>query len=151
LGVEFPPNAPILSEENAAFRFLYNAVFADERPADSAPFLVGFGDVATKINKAWTRPGSDVLLAHLANMVRGSVLLNVKGTILDSAANKTSELYIGCLALGRGWRIALDDPDKSSGGANPDVILERQGHSWSIAVKTIHGTSNQTLFENIKG
>jgi hypothetical protein len=84
-------------------------------------------------------------------MVRGSALMNAASSVLDAAANKTAELYIGCLALGCGWRITLDDPDHSSGGANPDVILERRGSSWSIAVKTIHGRSSQTIFDNIKG
>jgi hypothetical protein len=154
LGFEIPVNADILSDEHKAFQFLYYALFAEERPKQLDQALArvqaGLGDLATKINKAWTTPGSVVLRPHLAKMVRGAVRMNDVSSVTDEAANKTCELYIGCLALGRGWTVRLDDPDKSSGGTNPDVIFDRCGREWSIAVKTIHGVPSQTIFDNIK-
>jgi hypothetical protein len=81
--------------------------------------------------------------------VQGAFRMNEKKSVFDDAANKTGELYVGCLALGRGWLASLDDPVRSSGGTNPDVIIERSGQKWSIAVKTILGKPSQTIFENI--
>jgi hypothetical protein len=154
LGLSIPENAKLLSDDLKAFQFLYYAVFADERPADlnveTARIQAGLGDLATKINKAWSKPGSEILRPHLAKMLQGAVRMNDVSDVTDEAANKTCELYVGCLALGRGWLIALDDPDKSSGGLNPDIIIELGGKRWSIAIKTIHGASSQTIFDNIK-
>jgi len=45
----------------------------------------------------------------------------------------------------------MDDPDASSGGTNPDVLLTADGHDWAIAVKTVHGVPSQTIFENVTG
>jgi hypothetical protein len=154
LGIEIPENAKIRSDDLRAFEFLYYSLFADERPSSGqelARIQAGLGDIATKINKAWREPGSNVLRPHLAKMVMGGVRMNEISSVTDDAANKTCELYVGCLALCRGWRITLDDPDKSSGGLNPDVIMEHKGHPWSVAVKTIHGFPSQTIFQNIAG
>jgi hypothetical protein len=155
LGIPIPDNAQLLEEAVEAFKFLYYATFAEERSADptieKARIHVGLRDLATKINKAWSKAGSEAIRPHLERMVQGAVRMNEKSSILDDAANKTSELYVGCLALGCGWPVSLDDPAGSSGGTNPDVILARCGHRWSIAVKTIHGEPSQTIFGNIAG
>jgi hypothetical protein len=155
LGIDIPENAPLRLEEQKAFQFLYYSLFAAERPAQydaqqEARIQAGLGDLATKINKANLHPASKVLRPHIANMIRGAVRMNDASIITDDAANKSCELYVGCLALGRGWPIDLDDPYESSGGANPDVILNRGGQRWSVAVKTIHGASSQTIFDNIQ-
>jgi hypothetical protein len=83
-------------------------------------------------------------------MVQGAVRMNDASLVTDSAANKTCELYVACLALGCGWSVSLDDPEKSSAGLNPDVIIDRNGSKWSVAAKTIHGVPSQTIFDNIK-
>jgi hypothetical protein len=75
--------------------------------------------------------------------------MNEASCVTDDAANKTCELYVGCLALSRGWDVVLDHPVNSSGGSNPDVIINRNDQKWSLAVKTIHGHSSQTIFDNI--
>lgn len=154
LGIHIADESNLLADENKAFQFLYYALFSNERPAKVDPALpriqAGLGDLATKINKAWVKPGSQVLRPHLVNMVRGEVRMNDESPVTDQAANKTCELYVGCLALARGWSVALDDTEKSSGGKNPDVILKRRGRDWSVAVKTIHGNSSQTIFDSIK-
>jgi hypothetical protein len=130
LGVEIPDHSELRSDQNKAFQFLYYALFAEERPPNLdeqlARIQAGLGDLATKINKAWEQPGAGVLIPHLAKMVRGAVRMNDPHCVTDDAANKTCELYVGCLALGRGWRVALDDPDRSSGGSNPDVMIDRR-------------------------
>jgi hypothetical protein len=153
LGLSAPDNAQITREAVEAFKFLYYATFPEERSTDlkeeEARIHVGLGDLATKINKACSKAGSDAIRPHLEKMIQGTVRMNESSCLTDDAANKTCELYVGCLALSRGWSVVLDDPVKSSGGSNPDVIIDRDGQKWSLAVKTIHGHSSQTIFDNI--
>jgi hypothetical protein len=111
--------------------------------------LAGLDDLAAKINRARRTPGFIPLRPHLANMVRGSVRMNIKSRVTDAASNKNSELYVGCLALGAGLDIELEDPDKGARGKNPDVLLNFEGPNWSIAVKTSHSSVPQTIFDSI--
>ena len=83
-------------------------------------------------------------------MVKGAVRMNAPSQVTDEAANKNSELYVGCLAIGAGLSIELEDPDKSANGKNPDVLLTFEGSAWSVAVKASHSSSAPTIFGNIK-
>jgi hypothetical protein len=157
LGVEIPVDADIVAQTYAAFAALYHSVFADKRPsmtrADEiakGTALAGLGDLAAKINRAAQTAGFDQIRPHLAKMVEGSILMNGQNEVTDDAGNKNSELYVGCLALGAGCEIELEDPIKSGGGRNPDVLLQYLGQDWSIAVKTSHSESSPTIFGSIR-
>jgi hypothetical protein len=152
LGIDIPGDAPIAADAIEAFKFLYYATFA----ADSGEITIqrackqaGLGDLATKINKASSKTSIAAIRPHLEKMVEGAVRVNDFTVVTDDAANKTTELYVGCLALGRNWSVTLDHPVKSSGGRNPDVVIQRNNNPFSIAVKTIHGYTSKTMFDSI--
>jgi hypothetical protein len=154
LSIPVPGDAQLAREALVAFKFLYYSTFQHEAPPtfsaiDNARIQVGLGDLATKINKAWSKAGDQAIRPHLEKMVKGAVRMNERNSVIDDAANKTCELYVACLALGLGLTARLDHPVKSSGGRNPDVIIDYQGRSWSIAVKTIHGYSSKTIFDAV--
>ena len=155
LGVEIPDDADITTQTYASFAALYYSVFADERPSmtradeiEKGTALAGLGALAAKINRAAQTVGFDQIRPHLAKMVEGSLLMNGRNEVTDDAGNKNSGLYVGCLALGAGCEIELEDPNKSGGGTNPDVLLRYAGQDWSIAVKTSHSATPQTIFGN---
>ncbi len=155
--IVIPDGADITAQTYAAFAALYYSIFADERPSmtrsdeiEKGAALAGLGDLAAKINRASQTPGFNELRPHLAKMVEGSLRMNGKNEVTDDAGNKNSELYVGCLALGAGCKIELEDPDKSGGGTNPDVLLQHRNQDWSIAVKTSHSATPQTIFGNIQ-
>ncbi|MBZ9823204.1 hypothetical protein [Mesorhizobium sp. CA4] len=157
LGVTIPDGADITTQTYAAFAALYYSVFADERPSmtrsdelQKGAALAGLGDLASKINRAAQTNGFDQIRPHLAKMVEGSVLMNGQNKVTDDAGNKNSELYVGCLALGAGCEIELEDPIKSGGGTNPDVLLRYSVQDWSIAVKTSHSESPPQMFAAIR-
>lgn len=157
LGITIPEGADITTQTYDAFSALYYSVFADERQSmtradeiDKSAALAGLGDLAAKINRAALTPGFERLRPHLAKMVQGSIRMNGRNEVTDDAGNKNSELYVGCLALGAGCEIELEDPEASGGGTNPDVLLSYRGEDWSIAVKTSHSRTPPTIFGNIQ-
>src|SRR6202035_6116975 len=89
--------------------------------------LAGLGDLAAKINRAAASSQFDTLKPHLKKMVTGAVRMNDVSSVTDEEANKNSELYVGCLALGAGMSVDLEDPDFSGGGLTPDVLLTFEG------------------------
>jgi hypothetical protein len=112
--------------------------------------LAGLGDLAAKINRAAASSQFDTLKPHLKKMVTGAVRMNDVSSVTDEAANKNSELYVGCLALGAGMSVDLEDPNVSAGGQNPDVLLMFDDAQWSIAVKASHSAKALTIFGNIE-
>lgn len=154
-GIQVARNSHIAKDGFDAFHLFYDSVYPtinnlDERLA-FARAQAGLGDIATKINMASHTDQFSTLLPHLKNMTRGSVRQNVPNPSIDSAASKTTELYLACLAINAGYtNVELDDPENSSRGENPDLLFVRDGERWAIAVKTSYGDSDQTLFEGIK-
>jgi hypothetical protein len=151
LGINIPGHAPIAADAIEAFKFLYYATFAadSEITIQLARIQAGLGDLATKINKAASKTSFAAIRPHLVKMVEGAARVNDFTAVTDDAANKTAELYIGCLALGRNWSVKLDHPVKGSGGRNPDVVIKRNNNLFSIAVKTIHGYTSKTICDSI--
>lgn len=45
-------------------------------------------------------------------------------------ADKTSELYVGCLAINAGFTVDIEYPVKSSNRLNPDIILNTGSRAW---------------------
>lgn len=154
-GIETPTGSSIVKDAYAAFHLLYYHVFADERPSDPeglyfARVQAGLGDIAAKINKAADKIPEAVCKLHLEEMVKGSVRMNTFSSGSNDPANKTSEFYLGCIAVNAGFEVEMEDPVETGGGNNPDLLLKVDGKPWAIAVKTIHGTSNRTIYDNIK-
>lgn len=157
LGIVVESESDLKEQTNKAFATLYYSLFSNERPpmSDSDQIklgaaMAGLGDLAAKINHARTTPGFMKLRPHLTNMIKGSLRMNEKSRERDAVANKNSELYVGCLALGAGLDIELEDPNKGAGGKNPDILLKFEEDDWSIAVKTSHSKTPQTIFDNIR-
>jgi hypothetical protein len=157
LNIEVAASADIERQTYDAFAALYYSIFTDDRPTMNredeiaiGAALAGLGDLAAKINRARRGSGFDQIMPHLAKMVKGAVRMNAPSQVTDEAANKNSELYVGCLAIGAGLSIELEDPDKSANGKNPDVLLTFEGSAWSVAVKASHSSSAPTIFGNIK-
>lgn len=157
MGVPLDPGSDIRAQGYAAFSTLYYSVFNNERPpmnrweeAEAGRALAGLGDLALKINRAVDSGGFEAIKPHLAKMVTGSIRMNASSAVTDEAANKNSELYVGCLALGSGMAVDLEDPQASAGGVNPDVLLTYGGREWSIAVKASHSSKGPTIFGNIQ-
>ncbi|WP_424137586.1 hypothetical protein [Roseomonas chloroacetimidivorans] len=157
LGVPVDSSSDLKAQGYAAFSTLYYSVFSDERPAmdrweevQAGGALAGLGDLASKINRAVDSGGFEAIRPHLAKMVTGSVRMNASSRVTDEAANKNSELYVGCLALGSGMAVDLEDPKASAGGTNPDVLLTHGGTEWSIAVKASHSSKGPTIFGNVQ-
>jgi hypothetical protein len=154
-GIDASTGSSIVNDAYAAFHLLYYHVFADERPSDLegldyARVQAGLGDIAAKINKAANKIAPATCKLHLEEMVKGSVRMNAFSSGANDPANKTSEFYLGCLAVNAGFKVEMEDPLETGGGKNPDLLLEVDGKLWAIAVKTIHGTSNRTIYCNIK-
>ncbi|MCP2216222.1 hypothetical protein [Bradyrhizobium elkanii] len=151
LGIEVDFDSDLNKQIYSAFRALYYSVYANECPEDwdraqDAGALAGLGDLAFKINRAVAAAGVDALCPHLRSMVEGAVRMNAQSSVLDANANKNCELYVGCLALGAGLVVDLEDPVKSAGGSNPDVLLKFRQKDWSIAVKASQVFKPPTIF-----
>lgn len=153
LGVKVNFESDLNQQMYAAFRAFYYSVYARESPgmtnwerARDAGALAGLGDLAFKINRAAESVGFNALRPHLKEMVKGAGRMNAQSSVLDQKANKNCELYVGCLALGAGLSVDMEDPVRSAGGTNPDVLLRFQERDWAIAVKASQVFKPRTIF-----
>jgi hypothetical protein len=124
----------------------------DRRPSDPRPIAraaMGFVDLAGKVVGCKDHPDFDQLIPHLQMLSKTTVLQNASSLVTDGDANKVIELYVACLAMTFGTKIALDHPVNSKGD-NPDVMLDFRGQRWALALKTLHSSKPRTIYENIK-
>lgn len=156
-GLVIPSDSPFAVDARRAFATLYYSIFATERPSTSpaetlvhGASLAGLGDMAAKLNMAMDRTDLYSILPHIVSMLKGSIRMNAWSGVLDQAANKTTELYVGALAIGAGLRVELEDPVNSAQGQNPDILLTRAGRDWAIAVKTPHSAGPRSIWGNIE-
>lgn len=68
----------------------------------------------------------------------------------DDKTNKFIEAIVGMYAVKVGDNVDLDDPMKSSGGDNPDVLLDYNGSRVAIACKTLRGSTTSTVLNNLR-
>lgn len=68
----------------------------------------------------------------------------------DDKTNKFIEAIVGMYAVKIGNNIDLDDPEKSSGGNNPDVLLDYNKKRIAIACKTLTSKSTKTILDNLR-
>jgi hypothetical protein len=153
LGIDVDFESDLNRQMYAAFRALYYSVYASESPgmadwerARDAGALAGLGDLAFKVNRAAVAAGFKALKPHIEEMVKGAVRMNAQSSVLDQNANKNCELYVGCLALGAGMPVDMEDPEHSANGANPDVLLRFLEKDWTIAVKASQVFKPPTIF-----
>jgi hypothetical protein len=64
--------------------------------------------------------------------------------------NKVFELYLGCLTLFVTKTVEMDDPHRSSGGTNPDIMSRFSNKRWGIACKVLHGTHPGGYYEHLE-
>lgn len=99
----------------------------------------------------------DVLIPHLQMMAESAVRINSKTPMInavtgrqDDSTNKLIETIVAMFAIKIGSEVDLDDPVKSSGGENPDIIFNYSEDKIAIACKTLRGSSSNTLLDNFR-
>jgi hypothetical protein len=97
------------------------------------------------------------LKKHLCLLMQASPKINDSVPIInpvsqkqDDKTNKFVEAIIGMFAVKVGTNVDLDDPFKSSGGNNPDVLFDYCGNRIAIACKTLRGKSEGTIIDNLR-
>jgi hypothetical protein len=115
LGIEISDGSNLAELSRRAFVELYYATFVSERPKTTheqnlaeVSVVASLGDVANKINRARKSTEFNTVHAHLKNLIKGAVRMDAPSSVLDNAANKDSQLYVGCLAFGAGMQVELE-------------------------------------------
>jgi hypothetical protein len=98
-----------------------------------------------------------ILIPHLQMMAHSAIRINSKTPMInpvtgkqDDSTNKLIETIVAMFAIKVGSEVDLDDPVKSSGGENPDIIFNYAGDKIAIACKTLRGKSSSTLLDNFR-
>jgi hypothetical protein len=112
---------------------------------------ISLSDILRKVLSSQRHPAFDQLWPHILLLLGNSeIAQNVWSPKEDGGANKVFELYVALLALPLCRSISMDDPVKSSGGDNPDVIAEIEGISWTMACKVMHSTLAKSLLDRVR-
>jgi len=89
-----------------------------------------------------------ILLPHLQMLSESAIRINSTPPMInpvtekqDDKTNKLIETIVAMFAIKVGKNVELDDPEKSSGGTNPDILLDYNSQRIAIACKTIRGSS----------
>lgn len=121
----------------------------DMRPA--LRVVLGLRQVVEMLLRAEGHPEFSKLIPHLRLLNKGSVAQNTVAPSTDQASNKLLELLIALAALRDGRDLDLDDPERSSAGRNPDVIISMpDARRWGLACKVVHGDAPMSLFQLIE-
>jgi hypothetical protein len=110
--------------------------------------LVGVTELAHQLIRNRKSPFFDRLAPHLGLLVKGAAIQ--LGYSSDDATNKVFELLAACWVLPLCSDIELDDPVRSAGGTNPDIIATVNGVRWGIACKVLHSTNPAQLITTIE-
>jgi len=154
--LELPPGSPIEVAGLAALEML--ETFNRDLPYDSQHDdqqewrqAVALGDMLRKVLLVRDHPCFDQLWPHVLLLLRNTnIALNLWNPVTDSDANKVFELYMALVVAPLCEDLALDDPDHSSGGKNPDVIANLDGLRWAFACKVMHSDSPQTFLDRVR-
>jgi hypothetical protein len=114
------------------------------------PQLVGVTELANQLVRNSSHPLFGRLVPHLALLSKGVAIQVGMSSVIDDATNKIFELLVACWALPWCSDIEIDDPVKSAGGTNPDIIATINGTRWGIACKVLHSTVPQQLISIIE-
>lgn len=151
-----PSGSPIENAALAALSMLEG--FKRDLPKDSHHDhrqewrqAVALGDTLRKVMRVKDHPSFDELWPHLMLLLGdGNIALNLWNPSTDADANKVFELYLALLLAPLSDRLELDDPVRSSGGNNPDVIAQLDGSRWALACKVMHSPSPKTFLDRVR-
>jgi hypothetical protein len=90
------------------------------------------------------------VVPHLRKLNCGQVAQNSPSGVLDQVSPKLFELLIALAAMRIGTNLEVDDPDRSSGGKNPDILVTVDNVRYGLACKAVFGHSTPTLVQNIE-
>lgn len=151
-----PSGSPIEKAALAALSML--EAFKRDLPQDSHKNhseewrrAVALGDTLRKVMQIEDHPCFDELWPHLLLLLGdGNIALNLWNPSTDADANKIFELYLALLLAPLTDQLELDDPVRSSGGKNPDVIAQLDGFRWAFACKVMHSPSPKTFLDRVR-
>jgi hypothetical protein len=112
---------------------------------------LSLGEILRKAIILQPCPMFDKVWPHLLLLLSGGEIgQNLWSPKEDQNTDKVFELYVALMILPICAGIELDDPVKSSGGKNPDILAEIYGASWACACKAMHTRSSITLLERVR-
>ena len=112
---------------------------------------VSLSDILRKVLFWQKHPAFNQLWPHILLLLGdGEIAQNVWSPKEDGDANKVFELYSALLALPLCNGITMDDPERSSGGTNPDIIAEIAGTKWTFACKVMHSPLAKSLLDRVR-
>jgi len=112
---------------------------------------LSLGDILRKVLLLQIYPVFDSIWPHLLLLLGdGEIAQNLWSPKEDQNPNKVFELYVALLILPFCSRMDLDDPVKSSGGKNPDIIAEISGEKWAFACKAMHSPLAKSLIDRVR-
>ncbi|MCH8558531.1 MAG: hypothetical protein LAT84_11940 [Balneolia bacterium] len=114
--------------------------------------IKGFGlvDIIRKILRVREHSDIQELKGHIQLLAHDTkIIQNFYSESTDSDSNKLFELYVAASCMVFAESIELDDPFESSGGTNPDIIVEFEGNRWGIACKVLHSPKFATYRDNV--
>lgn len=111
--------------------------------------LVGVNELTQLVLAVRAHPDFGQLVPHLRLLNEGAALQNAPSSQLDDATRKVFELFAGSLAMQTGSDVALEDPQNSANGQNPDVLATLCGERWGIACKVIHSLHPEAFIKNL--
>lgn len=127
---------------------LYERAASDIREGFSD--LAAAAELGVQLLAVQHHPDFDKLVPHLRLLDKGEASQATKAGHGDQAANKIFELLAACYSMRCGSDVDLDDPDKSSGGKNPDVLVTMAGQRWGVACKVLHSLHPESIVENVR-
>ncbi len=113
---------------------------------------VGLEELARVILRASEHPDFGKLAKHFelfTKSMKSGVIQNVPSPKSDEGTNKLFELLIGAAAMHCGGSLDMDEPKKSSGGKNPDILLTIDQRRWGFACKAIHSLHHEAFIANL--
>ena len=130
-----------------------------EQPANFSPWTglgadlskaVGIIRLVGLVLQRANHPEFSKMVPHLQSLNEGSFQQTTPAPATGRASDKIFELELGLAVLKSAVLVEMDDPSRSSGGENPDVIARmRDGKDWGFACKAVHGDAPKTLFQRL--
>lgn len=154
--LNLPNNSPIEAAGLAAIAML--ETFRSTVPADLMHDnriewckAVALGDMLRKVMRAKNHPSFEQLWKHVLLLLDNTnIALNVWNPSVDQDANKVFELYMALVLAPLCTDLELEDPKRSGGGKNPDVIALLNDVRWAFACKVMHTDSAETFLQNVR-
>ncbi len=114
--------------------------------------LVGVAELGHQLHRNKSSPHFHKLLPHLSLLSEKTAAAIQVGesSPIDQETNKIFELLVACWLLPLATDIDLDDPEKSAGGTNPDIIATIAGVRWGIACKVLHSRNPKQLLSTVE-